>query len=58
MNVRESATTSSKKIGSTSEGKKYTYLAAKKDEKGRTWYQIQFKADKKGWVLGTFCKLV
>ena len=58
VNVRESASTSSKKIGSTSEGKKYVYLATKKDEKDRTWYQIQYKTDKKGWVLGTFCKVV
>ena len=58
VRVRESASTSSKRIGSTSEGKKYKYLATKKDEKGRIWYQIQYKTDEKGWVLGTFCKLV
>ena len=58
VNVRESASISSQKIGSTSEGKKYAYLATKKDEKDRTWYQIQYTNDKKGWVLGSFCKVV
>ena len=57
VRVRESPSITAKKVGSTSEGKKYKYLATKKDEKGRTWYQIQYKSDVKGWVLGSFCKL-
>ena len=56
VNVRTSASTSSKKLGTTSKGKKYTLLATKKDSKKRTWYQIQFTKDQKGWVLGTLAK--
>ena len=58
VNVRSDANGSAAKIGSTAKGKKYTYLATKKDTQGRVWYQIQFTADKKGWVIGTLSKLI
>ena len=58
VNVREGAGTSYTKIGSTVKGRKYTYLAQKKATNGKVWYQIQFTATKKGWVIGTFSKLV
>jgi N-acetylmuramoyl-L-alanine amidase len=58
VNVRKSASTDSKKLGTTSEGKKYKLLSTKKDKNGKTWYQIQYTSKTKGWVLGTFCKLV
>ena len=58
VRVRESASTSSKKLGTTSEGKMYEYLATKKDANNRIWYQIQYTSKTKGWVLGKFCKLV
>ena len=45
VRVRESPSITAKKVGSTSEGKKYKYLATKKDEKGRTWYQIQYNVN-------------
>ena len=56
--VRADAGTKYKKIGSTSSGKKYTYLASKKDSTGRVWYQIQFTSKTKGWVTSQFAKLV
>ena len=58
VNVRASASTGSKKLGTTSEGKKFKYLATKKDAKGKTWYQIQYTSQTKGWILASFCKLV
>ena len=30
----------------------------KKDAKGKTWYQIQYTSQTKGWILASFCKLV
>ncbi len=57
VNVRNAASMSGKKIGTTSKGKKYTYLASKKDEDGNTWYQIQFTSKTKGWILGRLGKL-
>ena len=56
--VRSGAGTKYKKLGSTSKGKKYTYLASKKDSNGRVWYQIQFTSKTKGWVTSQFAKLV
>ena len=58
VNVRTGAGTSFTKLGSTAKGKKYTYLAQKKDANGQIWYQIQFTSTKKGWVIGKYSKLV
>ena len=56
--VRSGAGTNHKKLGSTSKGKTYTYLASKKDSSGRVWYQIQYTSQTKGWVTSQFAKLV
>ena len=58
VNVRSGAGTNYKKLGSTSKGKTYTYLASKKDSSGRVWYQIQYTSKTKGWVMGQLSKLV
>ena len=58
VNVRSDAGTNYKKLGSTSKGKTYTYLASKKDSSGRVWYQIQYTSNTKGWVMGQLAKLV
>ena len=58
VNVRSGAGTNYKKLGSTSKGKTYTYLASKKDSSGRVWYQIQYTSNTKGWVMGQLAKLV
>ena len=58
VNVRSGAGTNYKKLGKTSKGKTYTYLASKKDSSGRVWYQIQYTAKTKGWVMGQLSKLV
>ena len=58
VNVRSGVGTNYKKLGSTSKGKKYTYLASKKDSSGKVWYQIQYTSKTKGWVMGKFAKLV
>ena len=56
VNVRSGAGTNYKKLGKTSKGKKYTYLASKKDSIGRVWYQIQYTSKTKGWVSSQFAK--
>ncbi|MBQ1414146.1 MAG: SH3 domain-containing protein [Clostridia bacterium] len=58
VNVRAGAGTNYKKLGKTSKGKTYTYLASKKDSSGRVWYQIQYTSKTKGWVMGSLAKLV
>ena len=58
VNVRSGAGTNYKKLGKTSKGKTYTYLASKKDSSGRVWYQIQYTSKTKGWVMGSLAKLV
>ena len=58
VNVRASASLEGEKLGITYKGKKYTYLATKKDSSGKTWHQIQYKTDVKGWVLGSLSKVV
>ncbi|MBQ5545844.1 MAG: SH3 domain-containing protein [Clostridia bacterium] len=58
VNVRSGAGTSFKKLGKTSKGKTFTYLASKKDSSGRVWYQIQYTSQTKGWVMGSLSKLV
>ena len=58
VNVRAGAGTNYKKIGQTTKGKKYAYLASKKDSSGRVWYQIQYTSKTKGWVMGSMAKLV
>ena len=57
VNVRAGAGTNYKKLGKTSKGKTYTYLASKKDSSGRVWYQIQYTSQTKGWVMGSLAKL-
>ena len=58
VNVRSGAGTNYKKLGSTSKGKTYTYLASKKASNGRVWYQIQYTSKTKGWVSSGYAKLV
>ena len=58
VNVRSGAGTKYKKLGKTSKGKKYTYLASKKDSSGKVWYQIQYTSKTKGWVMGSLAKLI
>ena len=58
VNVRSGAGTNYKKLGSTSMGKKYAYLASKKASNGRVWYQIQYTSKTKGWVSSGYAKLV
>ena len=58
VNVRASATTDSKKLGTVSKGKKFRILSSKKDKNQTTWYQIQYKTDTKGWVSGSYAKQV
>ena len=58
VNVRASASLNGKKIGITSKGKKFAYLATKKDSAGKTWYQIQYNSKTKGWVLGSLSRIV
>ena len=58
VNVRDSASLSGKKIGRTSMGKKFAYLASKTDASGNVWYQIQYTAQTKGWVLGRLSKMI
>ena len=58
VNVRSGAGTNYKKLGKTSKGKTYAYLASKKDSSGRVWYQIQYTSNTKGWVMGSLAKLV
>ena len=58
VNVRSGAGTNYKKLGQTSKGKTYAYLASKKDSSGRVWYQIQYTSKTKGWVMGSLAKLV
>lgn len=57
VNVRSGVGTSFSKIGSTSKGAKFTWLATKKDASGQTWYQIQYTSSKKGWVMGSLSKI-
>ena len=57
VNVRASASTNSKQLGTVAKGKKFKLLSTKKDGKGDTWYQIQYKADTKGWVFGAYARL-
>lgn len=56
--VRKSASTTSKSLGTTTKNKKFTYLASKKGADGKTWYQIQYKSNTKGWVIGTYSKVI
>lgn len=56
-NVRSGPGTNYAKLGRLEKGKKYTYLATKKDAKGNTWYQIRLSTTKTGWALSTLGKL-
>ena len=58
VNVRSGAGTNYKKLGKTTKGKTYAYLASKKDSSGRVWYQIQYTSKTKGWVMGSLAKLI
>ena len=58
VNVRASAGTDARKMGTTSKGKRYTYLGDKKDAKNNVWYQIQYTKSQKGWVMAQFCRKV
>ena len=58
VNVRADAGQSYAKVGETTEGKTYPYLASKKAANGKVWYQIQFTASKKGWVVSGYTKLI
>ena len=51
-NVREQATSDSKKLGEAPRGKSYKLLAVEGD-----WYKIQFKTDKVGYVYKKFVQV-
>ena len=53
VNVRSGAGTSYEKIGSVSKGKKFKMLSSKKDSSGKLWYEIQYNASTKGWVMAS-----
>ena len=60
VNVRKSASTSSKKLTTLNKNKKVTILKTKK-KSGHTWYQIQFtKKGKtyKGWISADYIKII
>jgi uncharacterized protein YjdB len=52
VNVRQSASTASTRIGKASLGATYTYLAKEGD-----WYKIQYTTTTVGYVYGTFVSL-
>ncbi|NLI54529.1 MAG: SH3 domain-containing protein [Clostridiales bacterium] len=52
VNVRQSASTASTRIGKASLGSTYTYLAKEGD-----WYKIQYTTTTVGYVYGTFVSL-
>ncbi len=59
VNVRKSASTSSKKLTSLKKNKKVTVLKTK-TKKGVTWYQVTFKKSGKtykGWISAPYLKL-
>ncbi len=52
VNVRQSASTSSTRIGKATLGSTYTYLAKEGD-----WYKVQYNATTIGYIYGIFCSL-
>ena len=57
VNVRSNPGTSHTKLGSVTQGQKFPYLASKKGDDGKTWYQIQYTSSKVGWVTSDYSKL-
>ena len=58
VNVRSKASLSGSRLGTSSKGKRYEYLASDTDEKGQLWYKIRYTSDKSGWVLASLSKIV
>ena len=56
LNVRESASTSSKKLFIVKNGQKYTYSKTQKVGND-TWYYIKVNNSISGWVMGTYVKV-
>lgn len=54
VNVRSGAGYTSSVIGKAHKGDRYPLLGEKKDASGAKWYQIQFGAQKTGWLLAAF----
>ncbi len=54
VNVREGASSSTKKLGEAKKGSVYTYLGRTVDGK---WYQIQYTATQKGFVYSQYVKV-
>ncbi len=61
LNVRKSASTTSKKVNSIKEDKKVRILKTIKDSKGSKWYQIRFTKGGKtytGYVMAKYIKVI
>ena len=56
LNVRESASTSSKKVFLVKHGQKYTYSKTS-DVSGDVWYYIKVNNSISGWVKGTYVQI-
>ena len=55
LNVRESPSTSAKKVFLAKKGQKYTYSETKTVDNA-TWYHIKVNNSINGWVMGTYVK--
>ena len=53
LNVRQSASTSSKKVSLVKKGQKYTYTKTQKVA-GDTWYYIKVSSSVSGWINGKY----
>lgn len=57
VNVRASASASSKKITQVKKNSVYTYTESK-TVSGVVWYKIKVSSTENGWICGTYCKTV
>ena len=57
VNIRSGAGMEYSVIARTERGKVYRYLSSKKDSDGKEWHEIALEGDKRGWVLGTCCRV-
>ena len=57
LNVRQSASTSSKKLYTVKSGQTY-YYSETKSVNGETWYHIKVNSSVSGWVLGQWVTVV
>lgn len=57
LNVRSSASTSDKKLGTVEKGKTIKVLSKAKNTSGETWYEFQYTTSKVGYVLSNYVKL-